>query len=108
MPDGIAVQTIEHPGSMIKRAGSRTLHFRGLMHLKAVFAQCAIDRDAFKKRRFHMKRLLLIAATLALLVGVTGAYAWDQQATDDQMNYQATHGQTMPTADWPNETTGRY
>jgi hypothetical protein len=55
-----------------------------------------------------MKRLFLIAATLALLVGVTGAYAWDQQATDDQMNYQATHGQTMPTADWPNEATGRY
>jgi phosphoglycerate-specific signal transduction histidine kinase len=55
-----------------------------------------------------MRRLFLIAAALALLVGVTGAYAWDQQATDDQMNYQSTHGQSMPTADWPNEATGRY
>lgn len=55
-----------------------------------------------------MRRLFLIAAALALLVGVTGAYAWDQQATEDQMNYQATHGQTLPTADYPNEAMGRY
>jgi phosphoglycerate-specific signal transduction histidine kinase len=62
----------------------------------------------FKERRLHMRRLFLIAAALALLVGVTGAYAWDQQATEDQMNYQATHGQTLPTADYPNEAMGRY
>jgi hypothetical protein len=78
------------------------------MHLKAVLAQCAIHLHSYQKRRFHMRRLFLIAAALALLVGVTGAYAWDQQATDDQMNYQSTHGQSMPTADWPNEATGRY
>ncbi len=55
-----------------------------------------------------MRRLLLIAAALALLVGVTGAYAWDQQATDDQMSYQASHGQSSPTVNWPDETSGRY
>ena len=55
-----------------------------------------------------MKRLFLIAAALALLVGVTGAYAWDQQATEDQASYQSTHGQSLPTADWPNEASGRY
>jgi phosphoglycerate-specific signal transduction histidine kinase len=55
-----------------------------------------------------MRRLFLIAAALALLVGVTGAYAWDQQATDDQTNYQSSHGQSLPTVDYPNEATGRY
>ncbi len=55
-----------------------------------------------------MRRLFLIAAALALLVGVTGAYAWDQQATGEQTNYQSAHGQTMPTANYPNEESGRY
>ena len=53
-------------------------------------------------------QLFLIAAALALLVGVTGAYAWDQQATDDRMSYQATHGQSLPTANYPNKSSGRY
>jgi ferric-dicitrate binding protein FerR (iron transport regulator) len=78
------------------------------MHLKAVFARCAIDPHILKKRRLQMRRLFLIAAALALLVGVTGAYAWDQQATDDQTNYQSSHGQSLPTVDYPNEATGRY
>jgi hypothetical protein len=47
-----------------------------------------------------MKRIFLIAAALALLVGVTGAYAWDQQATDDQMSYQASHGQVPFSSDY--------
>ena len=55
-----------------------------------------------------MRRLFLVVAALALLVGVTGAYAWDQQATEDHMNYQAAHGQSLPTVDWPNEASGRY
>lgn len=37
-----------------------------------------------------MKRLLLIAWALAMLMGVTTAYAIDQQATDEQMSYS--HG----------------
>jgi phosphoglycerate-specific signal transduction histidine kinase len=78
------------------------------MHLKAVFAPCAIHLHIFKKRRLQMRRLFLMVAALTLLVGVTGAYAWDQQATDDQVNYQAAHGQSLPTADYPNEATGRY
>lgn len=55
-----------------------------------------------------MKRIVLIAAALAFLAGISGAYAWDQQATDDQISYQSSHGQSMPTADWPNEASGRY
>ncbi len=55
-----------------------------------------------------MKRMFLVAAALAFLAGITGAYAWDQQATDDQVNYQSTHGQSLPTADYPNEAGGRY
>jgi hypothetical protein len=45
---------------------------------------------------------------LALLAGVTGAYAWDQQATGEQMNYQSSHGQSLPTIDYPIESSGRY
>lgn len=55
-----------------------------------------------------MKRMLLLVAMLALLAGVTGAYAWDPQATDEQMNYQSSHGQSLPTVDFPNEASGRY
>ena len=55
-----------------------------------------------------MRRLFLIAAALALLVGVTGAYAWDQQATGEQMNYQTSHGQSLPTQNYPFEESGRY
>jgi hypothetical protein len=52
--------------------------------------------------------MFLLVATLAWLVGITGAYAWDQQATDEQMNYQSTHGQSLPTVDYPYESWGRY
>jgi phosphoglycerate-specific signal transduction histidine kinase len=52
--------------------------------------------------------MFLITAALALLVGVTGAYAWDQQATPEQMQYQSAHGQSLPTVDYPNEAAGRY
>jgi hypothetical protein len=31
-----------------------------------------------------------------------------QQATDDRMSYQATHGQSLPTANYPNKSSGRY
>ncbi len=55
-----------------------------------------------------MKRVYLLVAVLALLAGVTGIYAWDQQATDDQMNYQSSHGQTSPTQNYPDERSGRY
>ncbi len=55
-----------------------------------------------------MKRMLLLVAMVALLAGVTGAYAWDQQATEDQANYQSSHGQSLPTVDYPNESSGRY
>ncbi len=55
-----------------------------------------------------MKRISLLVAVLALLAGVTGTYAWDQQATDDQMSYQSSHGQTLPTPNYPDESTGRY
>ncbi len=41
-----------------------------------------------------MKRILLIASALAMLVGVTTAYARDQQATDEQMSYSSSHGGT--------------
>jgi hypothetical protein len=61
-----------------------------------------------RKEETSMKRMLLIAAALAFLASVTGAYAWDQQATDDQMSYQASHGQSLPTAHWPDESSGRY
>ncbi len=47
-----------------------------------------------------MKRMFLLAAMLALFAGVTGAYAWDTQATDEQMSYQS--------FDYPNESSGRY
>ena len=40
-----------------------------------------------------MKQVIFVAAALALLVGVTGAYAWDQQATEDQISTQAVYGQ---------------
>lgn len=39
-----------------------------------------------------MKRLLVIAWALAMLMGVTTAYAADQQATDEQMSYSSTSG----------------
>ncbi len=39
-----------------------------------------------------MKRILLIAWALAMLVGVTSAYARDQQATDEQMGYSSSYG----------------
>ncbi len=55
-----------------------------------------------------MKRMYLLVAVLALLAGLSGAYAWDQQATDEQMSYQSNHGQSLPTADYPNESSGRY
>lgn len=54
-----------------------------------------------------MKRVLLLAL-LALLAGVASAYASDRQATDEQMNYQSSHGQSLPTADYPDESSGRY
>lgn len=55
-----------------------------------------------------MKRMLLIAAALAFLASLTGAYAWDQQATDDQTTYQSSHGQSLPTQNYPFEESGRY
>ncbi len=39
-----------------------------------------------------MKRFLLILSAFALLMGITTAYARDQQATDEQMSYS--HGST--------------
>ncbi len=36
-----------------------------------------------------MKRFLLIVSALAVLMGVTAAYARDQQATDEQMSYSS-------------------
>jgi hypothetical protein len=41
-----------------------------------------------------MKKLLLVAWALAVLTGVTTAYALDQQATDEQMSYSSTQGVT--------------
>ncbi len=55
-----------------------------------------------------MKRMFLLVAMATLLAAVTNAYAWDQQATGEQMNYQTSHGQSLPTADYPNEASGRY
>jgi hypothetical protein len=43
-------------------------------------------------RRHNMKRFLLVAWALAMLMGVTTAYAIDQQATDEQMSYSSTYG----------------
>jgi hypothetical protein len=60
-----------------------------------------------EKKENHMRRVFLVVAALALLVGVTGAYAWDRQAADDQMSYQATHGQSLPTMNYPVETGAR-
>lgn len=45
-----------------------------------------------------MKKLLVIASALAMLVGVTTAYAVDQQATDEQMSYSSGPGATYHTA----------
>jgi len=39
-----------------------------------------------------MKRFLLIAWALAMLMGVTSAYARDQQSTDEQMSYSSGQG----------------
>ncbi len=55
-----------------------------------------------------MKRMYLLVVVLALFAGVTGTYAWDQQATDDQMNYHSSHGQSLPTVGYPDESSGRY
>ncbi|HUI95607.1 MAG TPA: hypothetical protein VLX44_07635 [Xanthobacteraceae bacterium] len=44
-----------------------------------------------------MKRILLIAWALAMLMGVTTAYAVDQQATDEQMSYASGQGSTGDT-----------
>ncbi len=56
-----------------------------------------------------MKRISLLVAVLAFFAGVIGgAYAADQQVSDELMNYQASHGQSVPTTDYPNETSGRY
>ncbi len=40
-----------------------------------------------------MKSMFFAAVALALLTGLTGAYASDQQATDDQISTQAVYGQ---------------
>ena len=49
------------------------------------------------KRMFLLAFMLaLLAVMLALLAGVIGGYAWGTQATDDQMNYQSSHGQSPP------------
>ncbi len=40
-----------------------------------------------------MKSMLFAAVALTLLAGLTGAYAWDQQATDDQISTQMVYGQ---------------
>ncbi len=42
-----------------------------------------------------MKSMFFAAVTLTLLAGMTGAYAWDQQATDDQITTQMVHGQGL-------------
>ncbi len=55
-----------------------------------------------------MKRMFVLAAVLAFLASLTGAYAWDQQATGEQMNYQTSHGQSLPTQNYPFEESGRY
>ena len=55
-----------------------------------------------------MKRMFLLAVMLAFVAGVTGAYAWDTQATGEQMNYQSSHGQSLPTQSYPDESSGRY
>ena len=39
-----------------------------------------------------MKHFLLIAFALAMVVGVTTAYAHDQQATDEQASYSSSAG----------------
>jgi hypothetical protein len=35
-----------------------------------------------------MKTILTLLTTTMLVAGATSAMAWDQQATDDQMNYE--------------------
>jgi hypothetical protein len=55
-----------------------------------------------------MKRVFLLAAMLALFASATSAYAWDTQATGEEMNYQSSHGQSLPTIDYPIESSGRY
>ena len=55
-----------------------------------------------------MKRVFLLVAMLALFAGATSAYAWDTQATGEQMNYQSSHGQSLPTQNYPFEKSGRY
>ncbi len=55
-----------------------------------------------------MKRMFVLAAALAFLAGVTSANAWDRQATQAQEQYQSSHGQSLPTQDYQDESSGRY
>lgn len=61
-----------------------------------------------REMRLEMKRVFLLVAMLALFAGATSAYAWDTQATGEQMNYQSSHGQSLPTQNYPFEESGRY
>ena len=44
-----------------------------------------------QKRKNKMSKIFGAFLALALLVGASAAYAWDQQATDEQMGYSLNH-----------------
>ena len=45
-----------------------------------------------------MSRIFGASLALALLMGASAAYAWDQQVTDEQMNYSINHRAAAGTA----------
>jgi hypothetical protein len=45
-----------------------------------------------------MSKILGASLALALLVGTSAAYAWDQQATDEQLGYSINHRASPGTA----------
>lgn len=56
------------------------------------------DPSALRKSGFHeikrknkMSKIFGAFLALVLLVGASAAYAWDQQATDEQMGYSLNH-----------------
>jgi hypothetical protein len=54
--------------------------------------------SAFREKENNMSKILGASLALALLVGTSAAYAWDQQATDEQLGYSINHRASPGTA----------